>query len=121
MAEIQLYGASWCPDCRRAKKFLADQRVPFDWHDIDGDEEGIRLVEDRNGGKRIIPTIVFGDGSHLAEPTNEELAEKLGLARSAMMHVYDLVIVGGGPTGLTTAIYAARENLETLVIDSKGL
>jgi len=64
---------------------------------------------------------VFPDGSHLAEPSNEELAEKLGLARSAMMHVYDLVIVGGGPTGLTTAIYAARENLETLVIDSKGL
>src|SRR5205807_9876307 len=51
VGEIQLYGASWCPDCRRAKKFLADQRVPFDWHDIDGDEEGIRLVEDRNGGK----------------------------------------------------------------------
>ena len=121
MAEIQLYGASWCPDCRRAKKFLSDQRVPFDWHDIDGDEEGIRLVEERNGGKRIIPTLLFGDGSHLAEPTNEELAEKIGLARSAMMHVYDLVIVGGGPTGLTTAIYAARENLETLVIDSKGL
>ena len=121
MAEIQLYGASWCPDCRRAKKFLSDQRVSFDWHDIDGDEEGIRLVEERNGGKRIIPTLLFADGSHLAEPTNEELAEKIGLARSAMMHVYDLVIVGGGPTGLTTAIYAARENLETLVIDSKGL
>jgi thioredoxin reductase (NADPH) len=121
MAEIQLYGASWCPDCRRAKKFLADQRVEFDWHDIDGRDDLQALVEERNDGKRIIPTIVFPDGSHLAEPSNEELAEKLGLARSAMMHVYDLVIVGGGPTGLTTAIYAARENLETLVIDSKGL
>jgi thioredoxin reductase (NADPH) len=121
MADIQLYGASWCPDCRRAKKFLADQRVAFDWHDIDGDAEGIALVEARNDGKRIIPTIIFPDDTHLAEPSNEELADKLGLARSAMMHVYDLVIVGGGPTGLTTAIYAARENLETLVIDSKGL
>ena len=121
MAEIQVYGASWCPDCRRAKKFLSDQRVAFDWHDIDGDEAGIREVEARNDGRRIIPTIVFGDDSHLAEPSNEELADKLGLARSAMQHVYDLVIVGGGPTGLTTAIYAARENLETLVIDSKGL
>jgi thioredoxin reductase (NADPH) len=121
VAEIQLYGASWCPDCRRAKKFLADQRVPFDWHDIDGDPEGIALVEARNDGKRIIPTIIFPDDSHLAEPSNEELADKLGLARSAMMHVYDLVVVGGGPTGLTTSIYAARENLETLVIDSKGL
>jgi thioredoxin reductase (NADPH) len=121
MADIQLYGASWCPDCRRAKKFLADQRVDFDWHDIDGRDDLQALVEQRNDGKRIIPTIVFADGSHLAEPSNEELAEKLGLARSAMLHVYDLVIVGGGPTGLTTAIYAARENLETLVIDSKGL
>jgi thioredoxin reductase (NADPH) len=121
MAEIQLYGASWCPDCRRAKKFLADQRIDFEWHDIDGRDDLESLVEERNDGKRIIPTIVFADGSHLAEPSNEELAEKLGLARSAMMHVYDLVIVGGGPTGLTTAIYAARENLETLVIDSKGL
>ena len=121
MADIQLYGASWCPDCRRAKKFLADQRVDFDWHDIDGRDDLQALVEERNDGKRIIPTIVFEDGSHLAEPSNEELAEKLGLARSAMLHVYDLVIVGGGPTGLTTAIYAARENLETLVIDSKGL
>jgi thioredoxin reductase (NADPH) len=121
VSDIQLYGASWCPDCRRAKKFLADQRVAFEWHDIDGRDDLQALVEERNDGKRIIPTIVFADGSHLAEPSNEELAEKLGLARSAMQHVYDLVIVGGGPTGLTTAIYAARENLETLVIDSKGL
>ena len=88
----------WCPDCRRAKKFLSDQRVAFTWHDIDGDDAGLREVETRNDGKRIIPTVVFADGSHLAEPSNEELADKLGLARSAMQHVYDLVIVGGGPT-----------------------
>ena len=119
--EILVYGASWCPDCRRAKKFLADQRVPYSWHDIEGEPDGLRVVQDRNDGKNIIPTIVFPDGSHLAEPTNEELAQKLGLPRQAMQHVYDLIIVGGGPTGLTTAIYAARENLETLIVDSKGL
>jgi len=118
---IKVYGASWCPDCRRAKRFLGDQRVPFEWHDIEVDPDGVRIVQERNGGNNTIPTIVFPDGSHLAEPSNEELAEKLGLERSAMMHVYDLVIVGGGPAGLTTSIYAARENLQTLVIDSKGL
>ena len=121
MADIQLYGASWCPDCRRAKKFLADQRVPYEWHDIESDPDGVRVVQERNDGKNTIPTIIFPDGSHLAEPSNEELAEKIGLERVAMQHVYDLVIVGGGPAGLTTAIYAARENLETLIVDSKGL
>jgi thioredoxin reductase (NADPH) len=121
MEEIVVYGAGWCPDCRRAKKFLADQRIPYSWHDIEGDPEGVRVVQDRNDGKHIIPTIVFPDGSHLSEPSNEELAAKLGLQRQAMQHVYDLIIVGGGPTGLTTSIYAARENLETLIVDSKGL
>jgi thioredoxin reductase (NADPH) len=118
---IRVYGASWCPDCRRAKRFLGDQRVPFEWHDIETDPDGVRIVQERNNGNNIIPTIVFPDDSHLSEPSNEELAEKIGLERSAMMHVYDLIVIGGGPAGLTTSIYAARENLQTLVIDSKGL
>ena len=118
---IQVYGASWCPDCRRAKRFLGDQRISFEWHDIESDPDGVRVVQERNDGNNIIPTIIFPDGSHLSEPSNEELAEKIGLERSAMLHVYDVIIVGGGPAGLTTSIYAARENLSTLVIDNKGL
>jgi thioredoxin reductase (NADPH) len=121
VAEIKVYGASWCPDCRRAKRFLGDQRVPFEWHDIEQDPDGIQVVQERNNGNNVIPTIIFPDGSFLSEPTDEQLAEKIGLERSAMMHVYDLIIIGGGPAGLTTSIYAARENLQTLVIDSKGL
>jgi thioredoxin reductase (NADPH) len=118
---IRVYGASWCPDCRRAKRFLGDQRVPFEWHDIDVDPDGVKIVQERNNGNNVIPTIIFPDGSHLAEPSNEELAEKIGLERMAMMHVYDVIIIGGGPAGLTTSIYAAREQLRTLVVDSKGL
>ena len=71
-------------------------------------------VEARNDGKRIIPTIVFPDGSLLAEPSNDEFADRIGLSRVASRSEYDLVIVGGGPTGLTTAIYAARENVKVL-------
>ncbi len=119
--KIKVYGAAWCPDCRRAKRFLGDQRVPFEWHDIDGDPEGQAIVQGRNNGNNVIPTIIFPDDSHLSEPSNEELANKIGLERTAAMHVYDLIIVGGGPAGLTTSIYAARENLKTLIIDSKGL
>src|SRR2546428_5829487 len=99
--DVKIYGASWCPDCRRAKKFLSEQRVAFEWHDIESEPDGVKIVEERNGGKHIIPTIIFGDGTHLAEPSNEELADKLGLTRTAMKDFYDLIIVGGGPTGLT--------------------
>ncbi|HJU57787.1 MAG TPA: glutaredoxin domain-containing protein [Actinomycetota bacterium] len=65
---IKVYGASWCPDCRRAKRFLGDQRISFEWHDIESDPDGVRIVQARNAGNNIIPTIIFPDGSHLSEP-----------------------------------------------------
>ena len=118
---IVLYGATWCPDCRRSKAFLGEQRIPFTFVDLEVHPEENATVELLNDGKRVIPTIVFPDGSHLTEPSNDELAAKLGLQRDAGSSSYDVVIVGGGPTGLTTAIYAARENLRTLVIERSAL
>lgn len=116
-----VYGASWCSDCKRAKKFLGEQRVHYDWVDIEQDQAAQELVERLNDGKRVIPTIVFGDGSMLVEPSNAQLAEKLGLQTRAKMEYYDLIIVGGGPTGLTAALYAARDGLDVLVIEKSGL
>ena len=118
---ITLYGAHWCPDCRRSKQFLGEHQIPYHWIDIEQDAKAEARVIEMNDGKRIIPTIVFADGSRLVEPSNAELATKLGLKTSASRSHYDLIIIGGGPAGLTTALYTAREGIDTLVIERAAL
>lgn len=118
---LTVYGATWCSDCKRAKKFLGEQRVHYSWVDVEQDAEGLALVERVNSGKRSIPTIVFEDESILVEPSNAELAAKLGLQTRAKMDYYDLIAIGGGPASLTAALYAAREGLDVLVIERSGL
>ena len=120
-AKLKVIGASWCPDCKRAKTFLGQHRIEFDWVDMETDPTAQAEVERINDGKRIIPTIIFPDGSILTEPSNEELAEKLGIVREASMDSYDVLIAGGGPTALTTAIYAARENLKVLIVEKSAV
>src|SRR5260221_2969052 len=119
-AKITVYGAPWCPDCRRSKRFLSEQLIRYDWVDIDENAEGRAFVEAKNSGKRIIPTIIFEDGSFLVEPSNAELAHKLGLQTQPMRQVYDLIVVGGGPCGLTAATDAAPEWVQTLVVERSG-
>jgi thioredoxin reductase (NADPH) len=116
-SNISVYGTTWCPDCRRAKQFFGEHRIQYNWVDIEQDARAMAEVERLNAGRRIVPTILFPDGTRLVEPSNEELAHKLGLQSLARQSLYDVVIIGGGPAGLTTSIYTAREGLETLILE----
>ncbi len=118
---IKVYGTNWCSDCKRSKKFLGEQRIRYEFIDIEEDMEGQAFVQKAQNGGMTIPTIVFDDDSILIEPSNAEVAAKLGLETRAKCEFYDLIIVGGGPTALTTAIYAARDGYDVLVIERSGL
>lgn len=120
-SNITVYGAYWCPDCRRSKQFLSEHQISYGWVDIEQDEQARAHVEALNQGKRIIPTITFGDGSFLVEPSNAELAKKVNLATRDAHEFHDVTIIGSGPAGLTGAIYNARDGFSVMVIDEGAL
>jgi mycoredoxin len=72
-----MYAADWCGDCRRSKRLLAELNVPYTLIDVDADESAAEKVIAINNGMRSIPVIVFDDGTHLTEPSDAALKEKL--------------------------------------------
>ena len=118
---LTVYGAPWCPHCKRVKRFFAAHRVPYENIDIDERPEAIETLKDLQDGGQIIPTVVYADGTHEVNPSDEALARRIGLSLEAERAAYDLVIIGGGPAGLAAAIYAAREGIDSIVVDGSAL
>ena len=77
---IIVYGTEWCWDCRRSRRFLDDQKISYQWINIDKDPQAEREVIRINAGNRSVPTIIFPDGTILVEPSNVQLKEKLKLS-----------------------------------------
>lgn len=75
--KIKFYGATWCPDCNRAKQFLDGKGVEYEYINLEEDPNAVAEVERINNGLQSIPTILFPDGSVLVEPSNEELEKAL--------------------------------------------
>jgi len=77
MSDITMYGAEWCGDCRRSNRFLDSNNVKYNYIDVEADVSASDKVIEINGGQRSIPVIIFSDGTHLTEPSDIALKEKL--------------------------------------------
>ena len=77
MSDITMYGAEWCGDCRRSKRFLDTNNIKYNYIDIETDPAASDKVIEINGGMRSIPVIIFPDGTHLTEPSDIALKAKL--------------------------------------------
>ncbi|MCB0632961.1 MAG: FAD-dependent oxidoreductase [Saprospiraceae bacterium] len=117
---IRMYGADWCPDCRRAKAFLRENELNFQYIDVDQVEGATETVTQLNNGKRIIPTILINEEA-FSNPNNTTLRQALNLPERENLPVFDVAVVGGGAAGLTTAIYAQRDRFSAIVLEKKNI
>jgi thioredoxin reductase (NADPH) len=124
---IRVAGTLWSPKSHDVKDFLARNRIPYQWLDIELDNQAKELVEDTLNRTSTVaastgrlPVVFFPDGDVLVEPSYTALAEKVGLRTQATQPFYDLIIIGAGPSGLGAAVYGASEGLHTLMLDKEA-
>lgn len=117
---IRVVGHRWSAQSHQVKDFLARNLVPYQWLDIEVDEEARQLLELSGADGSQLPLVLFPEGPPLVQPTNIRVAERLGLKMHPGLAFYDLVIVGAGPAGLAAAVYGASEGLSTLLIESEA-
>jgi thioredoxin reductase (NADPH) len=120
---IRVLGTRWSPKSYELRDFLARNRVPYQWIDIEGaanDPETKRLMEALGPEIHNLPVVLFPDGTKLLQSVPAEVAQKVGLRTRAQTNFYDLAIVGGGPAGLAAAVYGASEGLNTVILDTEA-
>ncbi|MGA2639713.1 MAG: FAD-dependent oxidoreductase [Spirochaetia bacterium] len=114
---IRVAGSLWSPKSHDVKDFLSRSQTPYQWVDVERDAGARAEVEAVSPGLRRLPVVFFPDGTALIEPGTRALAEKIGLQTTATLPFYDLLIVGGGPTGLAAAVYGGSEGLRTVLCE----
>lgn len=115
---IRVIGMRWSPLDHSVRDFLSRNRIPYMWLNPEVSPEALPLLSARGLDDARLPVLVFPDGATLVQPSNTEIAEKVGLRTQAQQKFYDLVIIGGGPAGLAAGVYGASEGLRTLIVES---
>jgi thioredoxin reductase (NADPH) len=120
---IRVLGTRWSPKCYELRDFLARNRVPYQWTDVElsaNDPDTKRLLEALGPEAANLPVVLFPDGTKLLEGIPADVAQKVGLRTRAQTNFYELAIVGGGPAGLAAAVYGASEGLHTVMIEREA-
>lgn len=117
---IKIIGYQYAPQSHVIKDFLAGNLFPYLWLDVETSEKAQELLRLHGLQPKDVPVILFEDGSLIAKPTLPEIAQKIGLQPKASATMYDVVIIGAGPSGLAAAVYGASEGLKTLLIERRA-
>jgi thioredoxin reductase (NADPH) len=117
LSPLQVIGSRFSADTFRIRDFFTKNRVFFSWIDIENDPNMEELFKRLKISEGDTPVVAFGNEWTRRNPTNRELAEQLGILKTLKEEVYDLAIVGAGPSGLAAAVYGASEGLSTLVLE----
>ena len=117
---LRVVGPRWSLEDHQVREFLSRNQVPYVWLDPEREGEAFDLLARYKLDDRRLPAVLFSDGSSLVRPTQQELAEKVGLSTHAASDFYDLVVIGAGPAGLAAAVYGTSEGLHTLVIEPEA-
>ena len=112
---IRLVGDRWSPDGHRLRDFLSRNQIPYSFLNVEQDEAARELA-----GDAALPLVILDDGARIENPSNADLAEHVGLSRTADREFYDLAIIGGGPAGLASAVYGASEGLKTVLLEREA-
>ena len=114
---IRVAGTLWSLASHQVKDFLTRHQIPYQWLDVEKDSEARSLVGNISSEPAKLPVVFFPDGKFLVQPGMRELAEKVGLQTKAQLPFYDIIVVGSGPAGLASAVYAGSEGYSCLVVE----
>ncbi len=118
-AGIKLIGSRFSPESRRLREFLARNRMPHQWVDLEQDEEAEALLHGLGIQPEETPVVIGSDGEILRNPSNAELGRAIGLGSpGASPPLCDVVVVGAGPAGLAASLYAASEGLDVQCVEA---